>query len=214
MASNVTGWQGWGRAQGYQGNEGCCSHLPAQIKGGPDPEVDDKGTREEGSDGTVEPVGLVTASLDVREQGGGLRNRTKVWSLENYDRSSRRGVQGGGSRRGVPPAVKFEARGSPRQPGPDINARVLCEPLGVNEREDREEKQELGQNPQGQLNLEDLERESCKPRRQSRMVRDRSREGTAQRARTESRGWDSPAGSVLNKNELVSGTMKCPEVPS
>lgn len=28
----------------------------------------------------------------------------------------------------------------------------------MNEREDREEKQELGQNPQGQLNLEDLER--------------------------------------------------------
>lgn len=146
-----------------------------------------------------------------------------VWSLENYDRSCfisrevekpspEKGLLGQGG--GVPAAAEFEARGSPRQPGPDINVRVLCEPLGVNERENREEKQELGQNPQGQLNLEDLERESCQPRRQSRMVRDGSREGTAQRARTESRGWDSPAGSVLNKNELVSGMMKCPEVPS
>lgn len=32
-------------------------------------------------------MGPVTTSLDVREQGGGLRNRTKVWSLENCDRS-------------------------------------------------------------------------------------------------------------------------------
>lgn len=88
-------------------------------------------------------------------------------------------------------------------------------PWGVNEREDREKKkQELGQNLQGQLNFEDLERESCQPRRQSRMVRDESREGTAQRARTESRGWDGPAGSVLNKNELVSGVMKFPKMPS
>lgn len=46
------------------------------------------------------------------------------------------------------------------------------------------------------------------------MVRDESREGTAQRARTESRGWDGPAGSVLNKNELVSGVMKFPKMPS
>lgn len=190
-----------------------------RSKGRPDTEVDDKGTREEGSDRTVEPVGPVTTSLDVREQGAGLRNRTKVWS---YDRicfisrevekpSPEKGLR---VKEGVPAAVKFEAGGSPRQPGPDVNVRILCEPLGMNEREDREEKQELGQNLQGQLNLEDLERESCQLRRQSRMVRDGSREGTAQRTRTESRGWDSPAGLVLNKNELVSGMMKFPKVPS
>lgn len=84
----------------------------------------------------------------------------------------------------------------------------------MNEREGREEKRELGHSLQAQPNLEDLERERCQPGRQSRMVRDGSREGTAQRARTEPGGWDSPAGSGLNGNELVPGTMSFPEVPS
>lgn len=81
-------------------------------------------------------MGPVTTSLDVREQGGGLRNRTKVWSLENCDRSCflsrevekpspEKGLlgQGGG----------FQLLSSLRQeghPGPDINVRVLCAPLG------------------------------------------------------------------------------------
>lgn len=39
-------------------------------------------TREDGLDRKTEPVGLVTTSVDVREQRGGLRNRTKVLSLK------------------------------------------------------------------------------------------------------------------------------------
>lgn len=63
-------------------NEGCCRNLPACVKGGPDQKVDGRDTREAGSDLKTEPVGLVTTSLDVREQGGGLRNRTKAVSLK------------------------------------------------------------------------------------------------------------------------------------
>lgn len=77
----------WGRAQGNQENEGYCHHLPAYIKGGPVQKVDHRGSREKGSDRKLEPVGLVTISLDVREQRGGLRNRTKVLSLGNYHKS-------------------------------------------------------------------------------------------------------------------------------
>lgn len=45
-------------------------------------EVDGRDTREDGLDRKTEPVGLVTTSLDVREQRGGLRNRTEVLSLK------------------------------------------------------------------------------------------------------------------------------------
>lgn len=56
-------------------------------RGGPDQQVDGKGTREEALDRTVEPVGRVATSLDVREQGGGLGNRTKVLSVNNCNKS-------------------------------------------------------------------------------------------------------------------------------
>lgn len=48
------------------------------------------------------------------------------------------------SRRGIPTVVEMEGQASSLHEGPctgpepDINVRVLCKPLGVNDREDRE----------------------------------------------------------------------------
>lgn len=52
-------------------------------RGGPDQQVDGKGSREKALNRTVVPVGWVVTSLDVREQGGSIGSRTKVLSINN-----------------------------------------------------------------------------------------------------------------------------------
>lgn len=189
---------------------------------GPGPEVDGKGTREEGLEKS-EPVGPVTTSLDVREQGGGLRNRTEVCSLGNYDRSCfvsrevekpspEKGLLGQGRGFQLPSSLRQE--GLLDRQGQMQMSESSASPWRVNEREGREEKQELGHSLQAQPNLEDLARERCSAQETEQDGQRRIQGGHGPESQDRVRRWDSPAGSGLNGNELVPGTMSFPEVPS
>ena len=72
------------------------NHLQTHVKKGPDPEADDRDTREEGADRKIEPVGQVTPlnPLNVRMQGDTFRNRIEVLSPSNCSKKKKKMEKG------------------------------------------------------------------------------------------------------------------------